>query len=203
MHWETKWPGHRIELIMDIFLLPFIFSVWAAIPFLLLLQVIVSRCNIIQCTRFLIMTSTQVTWQSLNWIGFLFWTFMNSYTGRFWLSFLCWMFIVPIVLFTFFRSIYNFGPEHCKQSFFDILSNPVPGIEFKGRDGESNALNSFRQRCFNHNLVARRIARNKHLSAKQVTQSSTVIVHDCPLSNINASALKLHGYKTMLPFIIH
>jgi hypothetical protein len=50
------------------------------------------------------------------------------------------MFIVPIVLFPFFWSIYNFGPEHCKQLFFDILTNPVPGIEFGGRDGESNDL---------------------------------------------------------------
>ncbi len=107
-------PGHRIELIMGMCLLPFIFSVRAAISFLLSFQVIVSRCNIVQCTRFLITTSTQVIWQSLKWIGFLFWTFMNSYTGRFWLSFLCWMFIVPIVLFMFFWSIYNFVPDHCK-----------------------------------------------------------------------------------------
>jgi hypothetical protein len=152
---------------MDMFLLPFIFSVWAAISFILLFQVIVhSRGNIIQCTHFLIRTSTQVTLQSLNWIGFLFWTFMNSYAGHFWLSFLRWVNIVPIVLFAFFRSIYNFGPEHCKQLLFDILTNPVPGIEFKGCDGESNDLNSFRRHCFNHNLVARRITRKKHLSAK-------------------------------------
>jgi hypothetical protein len=147
-----------------------------------------------------IKTSTQVTRQSLNWIGFLFWTFMNSYTGHFWLSFLRWMFIVPIVLFMFFRSIYYFGPEHRKQLFFDILSNPVPGTEFQGRDGEPNDLNSFRQRCFNHNLVSRFIVRNKHLSAKQVTWTSTVIAHDCPLSNINASAPKCHGYETYATF---
>ncbi len=54
--------------------------------------------------------------------------------------------------------------------------------------------------CFNHNLVGRCIARNKHLLAKQGTQSSTVIVHDCPLSNINASAPKLHGYETYAIF---
>ncbi len=146
------------------------------------------------------MASTQVTWQSLNWIGFLFWTFMNSYTGRFWLWFLCWVFIVPIVLFVFFWSIYNFGPEHLKWLRFDILTNPVPGIEFEGCDKESNDLNSFRRRCFNHNLIARCIARNRHLSAKWVTRSSTVIVHDCPLSNINESAPKLHGYETCATF---
>jgi hypothetical protein len=162
---------------MDMILLPFIFSVRTVISFLLLCQVIVSRCNIIQCTHFLITTSIQVTQQSLNWIEFLFWTFMNSYTGRFWLSSLCWMFILPIVLFTFFWSIYNFGPEHRKQLLFDILSNPVPGIEFKGHDGESNDLNSFRWRHFNHNLVARHIARNKHLFGKV---SNTELSHHCP-----------------------
>jgi hypothetical protein len=69
-----------------------------------------------------------------------------------------------------------------------------------GRDGESNDLNSFRRRRFNHDLVARCIARNKHLLAKQVPQSSTVIAHDCPLSKINASALKLNGYETYATF---
>jgi hypothetical protein len=185
---------------MDMFLLPFIFSVRAAISFLLLFQLIVSRCNIIQCTRFLITTSTQVTRQSLNWIGCFFWTFMNSYNGHFWLSFLRWVFIVSINLFNFFWSIYKFGPEHCKRSLYNILTNPVPGIEFEGHDGESNDLNSFRRRCYNHNLVARCIARNKHLSAKCATQSLTVIVHDCPLSNIDESAPKLHGYETYATF---
>jgi hypothetical protein len=125
---------------------------------------------------------------------------MNSYTGHFWLSFLSWVFIVPIVLFMFFWSSHNFGPEHCKQLLFDILTNPIPEIELEDRDGESNDLNSFRQCCFNHNLVARCITRNKHLLAKRVTRSSTVIVHDCPLSNINESALKLQGYYTYATF---
>ncbi len=107
---------------------------------------------------------------------------------------------MPIILFTFFRSIYNFGPEHCKRSLYDILTNPVPGIEFKGHDGESNDLNSFRGCRFNHNLVARRITRNKHQLAKRVTWSSTVIVHNCPLSNINESIPKLHGYETYATF---
>jgi hypothetical protein len=56
------------------------------------------------------------------------------------------MFIVPIILFLFFWSIYYFGPEHCILLLFDILTNPVPGIEFGGCDGESNDLNSFRWR---------------------------------------------------------
>ncbi len=35
---------------------------------------------------------------------------------------------------------------------------------------------------------------------KQATQSSTVIVYDCPLSNIDARALKVHGYQTYATF---
>jgi hypothetical protein len=38
------------------------------------------------------------------------------------------------------------------------------------------------------------------LAAKQATQSSTVIVHDCPLSNIDARAPKVHGYQTYATF---
>jgi hypothetical protein len=109
-----------------------------------------------------IFTSIQVTWQLLNWIGYLFWFLVNSYNGHFWLSFLQWIFIVPIVIFMFFWNIYNFGPEHRKRLLFDILSNPVPGIEFKGQVGNSSDLDFFRRHCFNHNLIARCIARNKH-----------------------------------------
>ncbi len=35
---------------------------------------------------------------------------------------------------------------------------------------------------------------------KQATRSSTVIVHDCPLSNIDARARKLYGYQTYATF---
>jgi hypothetical protein len=34
----------------------------------------------------------------------------------------------------------------------------------------------------------------------QATQSLTVIIHDCPLSNIDARAPKLHGYQTYATF---
>ncbi len=38
------------------------------------------------------------------------------------------------------------------------------------------------------------------MAAKQATQSSTVVVHDCPLSNIDARALELHDYQTYATF---
>ena len=102
---------------MGMIFLPIIFSVRAAISFLLLLQAILSRGHLLQFTAFII----QVIHQAFHWMGFLLWLFVTSYSGRFWLSILRWIFIVPIILFTVFRNIYNFGPKHCKQSLIKIL----------------------------------------------------------------------------------
>jgi hypothetical protein len=78
--------------------------------------------------------------------------------------------------------------------------HPVPGIKFEGWLNKSKDFESLKCRCFNHNLISRRIARDKHLEAKRATRRSTVIVHDCPLSNIDACAPKLHGYQTYATF---
>ncbi len=116
--------------------------------------------------------------------------------GRFWWSILQVIFVVPITLYTFFRTIYDFGPKHRKRSLFDILQNPVPGIEFKGRPGESDDFDSLQRRRFNHCILARRIARRKHLTQKRTTQSMSPIIHDCRMSYIDPSALRLYGYES-------
>jgi hypothetical protein len=181
---------------MDIFLLPFIFSVQAVIFFLLLLQAILTRDNLLQFTAI----TTQDIQQAFHWMGYFFWMFITSYLGCFWWSILRWIFIVPIILFIFFWSVYAFGPKYCKRLLIEILCNPVPRIEFEGWTHESNDFDSLKQHCFNHNLISQHIARDKHLAAKQATRSSTVILHDCPLSNIDARAPKLHGYQTYATF---
>ena len=127
---------------MDIFLLPFIFSLRAAISFLLLFQALLSRRTVVWIIGFL----HGILSQAVQWFGFLFWLFLSSYTGRFWLGLLRWLFIVPITLVTFFRHVYNFGPKHRKRSLFDILCNPVPGVEFDGRIGESADFGSLKRR---------------------------------------------------------
>ncbi len=146
---------------MDVFLIPFIFSFWAAISFLLLLQMLIqaisSRQNIIWLTRHLLKIFNQGILQTIQWIGFLFCLFVSSYSGCFWLQVLQWTFMVPITSITFFQYIYNFGPKHCKQSLFDILSNPVPGVEFDGRIGKSKDFASLKRRRFNQNLVAQKL----------------------------------------------
>ena len=143
---------------MDVFLPPFIFLFWSAISFLLLiqalLQVFSSKQNIIWFTRHFLKLFKQGIRQTLQWIGFLFWLFILSYSGRFWLQVLCWIFIIPITFITFFQYVYNFGPKHCTRSIFDILSNPVPRVEFDGCIGESKDFASLKQCQFNHNLVA-------------------------------------------------
>jgi hypothetical protein len=161
---------------MDKIFLPIIFSIRAAISFLLLLQAILSRDNLLQFAAI----TTQVIHQAFHWMGCLLWLFVTSYSGRFWLSILRWIFIVRIILFTFFRNIYNFGPKHRKRSLIEILCNPVPGIEFKGRLNESKDFESLKRRRFNHNLISRRIVRDKHLAAKRahkVQQSLFMTVH--------------------------
>ena len=131
-----------------------------------------------------------------QWSRFLSWIAISSYTGRFWWSIFRVLFIVPITLYTFFRTVYDFGPKHCKRSLFDILRNPVPGIEFEGRPGESDDIDSLRHRQFNHSILARRIARRKRLTQKQTTQSMVQIVHDCRIFYIDPTAPRLHGYQT-------
>jgi hypothetical protein len=44
-------------------------------------------------------------------------------------------------------------------------------------------------------MVSRRLLRNKTLSSKVVTRSTTMIVY-CPMINLNIVTPRLHGYKT-------
>jgi hypothetical protein len=78
---------------------------------------------------------------------------ISSYSGHFWLSILCWILIVPLVLYTFFHVI-QLWPLACQQSVIEILFNPVQGIEFEGRTTESNDFDLLKHRRFNHNLTA-------------------------------------------------
>ena len=96
--------------------------------------------------------------------------------------------------------MYNFGPKHRKLSLFDILPNPVPGIKFDGRIGESDDFDSLQRRRFNHNLIARRITRNKQLLAKRTTCSSMAIIHDFPMAHTCKTAPILSGYQTYATF---
>jgi hypothetical protein len=133
-------------------------------------------------------------------MSFLAWKIVSSYCGRFWLSILRWIFIVPIVLYTFFHGVYNFGPWHRQWSFIDIIWNPVPGIEFEGRITESNDFDLLKCGHFNINLIAQGIAQNAHFTGKRMTQSSTTLVYDCPMAHMSPIAPNLHGYQTYATF---
>jgi hypothetical protein len=76
--------------------------------------------------------------ESIQWTCFLTWIAITSRMERFTWSFIQVFFIVPITIYTFFREVYDFGPKHRKRTLFDILLNPVPGIEFERRLGESD-----------------------------------------------------------------
>jgi uncharacterized membrane protein len=144
----------------------------------------------------LIVCSVGILQESIQWTGFLTCIAIISQMGRFMWSLIQVFFIVPITIYTFFRGVYDFGPKHRKITLFDILLNPVPGIEFEGRLGESDDFDSRRRRRFNHNIVPRRIARNRRLNVKRTTKSIASAVHDCPTSHINSTAPKLYGYQS-------
>ncbi len=173
---------------MDCFLLPFIFSIQAAISILLLLQQIILPATIL--------FTVSLIKQAIQWLLFVVNLFLTTMFGRALWSIismvLCIVFIVLIVFYTFYKSIYDFGPKHCKQSFIDILSQPVQGIEFEEQHDDSDS----HLRCrFNHKMVSCRLLRVKTLSLKVVTRSTTMIVYDCPMTNLNIVTPRLHGYK--------
>ena len=180
---------------MNIFLIPIIFLIRAAISILLLLRVIFS-VRTVSFLVGLIVSLVRMLHESNRWTGFLTWIAITSQMGRFMWSFIQVFFIVPITIYTFFRGVYDFGPKHHKRTLFDILLNPVPGIEFEGRLGKSDDFDSLRCQRFNQNIITRQIARNRRLNMKRTTRSIASAVHDCPTSNINSTAPKLYGYQS-------
>ncbi len=112
---------------MDIFLLPIIFLIRAAISILLLLRVIFSLHKV-KCT---VNFSVGILYKSLQWTLFLSWFAISSWLGCYLWSFIQVFFIIPITIYTFFWAEYDFGPKSHRRSFFDILCNPIPGIEFE------------------------------------------------------------------------
>ncbi len=182
---------------MDIFILPFIFSVWAAISFLLLLQVIFS----VRTFKLIAAFSVRSFQEIYQWILFLSWVTISSYTGCFWWTFIQTILIVPIGFYTFVWYVYGFGLMHCKRSLIDILKKSCSRNRFEGCIGKSDDFDSLRRRCFNHNIIAHRVAQTKWLALKCSTKRVVSLVHDCPSSNIDSMAPKIHGYKTYFTMI--
>jgi hypothetical protein len=112
---------------MDIFLLPIILSIQAAILILLLLPVIVS-VHTVKCT---VNFSVGILYESLQWTRLLSWLALSSWLGSYLWSFIQVFLINPITIYTFFQGVFDFGPKSCRRSFFNILCNPVPVIEFE------------------------------------------------------------------------
>ena len=177
---------------MDVFFFPIIFSIRAAISILLLLRVF---------SVYTVQFALHFIQDLYQWSRFLSWLMLSSYAGRFWWSLIQVVFVIPITFYTFFKHVYDFGPKHRKRSFLDILWNPVPGVEFDGRLGESDDYESLRRRRFNHGLLARRILRQKQLTQRRTIQSTTTVVYDCRISYIDSGTPRLYGYETY--FTLH
>ena len=149
---------------MDCFLLPFIFSIRAAISILLLLQLIILPA--------MMLFPASLIKQAIQWLLFVVILFLTTKFGRaLWLILstdLCIVFIVLIVFYTFYKSIYDFGPAHRKRSFIDILSQPVPGIDFEEQHDDSN---SHLRHRFNHKMISRRFYGTR-LSLRRLSQEA-------------------------------
>jgi hypothetical protein len=89
-----------------------------------------------------------------------------GYTGCFWWTVLQTIFVVPVMFYSFFQYVCNFGPKHCKWTLYNIIMNPVPEVDFKGRLREADDFEALQHQRFNHNIVARQIACTKRLAIK-------------------------------------
>jgi hypothetical protein len=74
--------------------------------------------------------------QAIQWLLYLAYVLLTTkFVQALWFvisTVLCAVFIVPIIFYTFYNSVYDFGPKHRKWTLMDIITNPVPGIEFEG-----------------------------------------------------------------------
>ncbi len=169
---------------MDCCLLSFIFSFRAAISILLLLR---------QLLLATILFTASLFKQVIQWLLFLTCLFFTTRLGQFiWLFLLmvlCLVFIVPIVFHSFYKSVYDFGPKHCKQTFWESLTQPVPEIKFEGCLGKSADFDSLQQCRFNHKPIGCKLQQNRILSSKLVTRSTTMLVHDCPMTSWCSASL--------------
>ena len=71
------------------------------------------------------------------------------------------LFCGPIALYSFFRSVYNFGPDHRKRSLISILLEPVPPEEHyhTSDNGKGRIYHSA-------NVSPRKILRNRRMNSK-------------------------------------
>ncbi len=77
-------PRRRIEIIMDMILLPIIFSVWAAISILLLIQSIISRENLLHFTA---ITTKSFIKYSIGWDSYFGCSFIATQDNSGWQSY--------------------------------------------------------------------------------------------------------------------
>ena len=213
MQWVGKLDGPGVRTShnwLAMIFLPFIFLGRAFTYFLKVL----SNSNgktIEYIFRMMDDTSDGLKYQSSNWFCFLFWRATYSaplfHTWRLLRSLMTCIFYiifgVPIVFWTFYKSVYNFGPEHIPtRSLFDILKQPVPNEQDQDtkkviwRSWADCKLDrsriSFRPRPIS---ISRRITWNKRLQDKQVYKDRNWDNWNGPIKNGPTSRITLHANK--------
>ena len=120
---------------LDVLILPFIFFGRAAISFLILLYQFNYTTNIALATRALDILWNSTTNQIMLWFFLVFWAILRMQPIQLFLSLLFnlfkivlyTLFGIPVVLYSFYKGVYNFGPKHYrKRGFWEIVLNPVP-----------------------------------------------------------------------------
>ena len=182
---KLEGPGDRtrinwLEFIYLWIFIPFIFLCRAAIIFLLNIRRImtcVTLNNVWIAARNLDCAIDNLKMQVSEWFWLLFWrvwwwnpvvfTWRMIFYGIF-----NAIFGVPIIFWTFYKSVYEFGPEHIpKRSFCDILKQPVPSEsdfdnnKVKWRSGARCRIS---RQVFRARPLSRKIARNKKIQDKRV-----------------------------------
>ena len=102
---------------------------------------------------------------AIGWLLHIMEIFFSTLFGRVLWNLLMILFYLlfcgPIALYSFFKSVYNFGPDHRKRSLISILLEPVPPEEHYHTpdDGKGRTYHSA-------NVIPRKVLRNRRLNSK-------------------------------------
>jgi len=113
-------PDPRVETTLDYIFILIVFSIRAAITSLDYIRIFLTIYNMIHSIMWIERTRDELILQIAQWLIFVIWLFFTSAFGR-----IVWSIILipfytlfggPIALYAFFKSVYDFGPEHCQRS---------------------------------------------------------------------------------------
>ena len=121
---------------MDNLMIPFLFSIRAAISILMIMYTIFTPSNFLCTLIWLDQTYDSLAYQLAEWMDILacdcfLWLLMSWIGPMFWIllsSTFSVVFCIPIAFYAFYKSVYDFGP--IQRSLWEILTENVPQEEY-------------------------------------------------------------------------